>query len=136
MIFFSAKNFSIFAYHSIKILTNRYLTTSLALNNWALVPILTQRCTNRHQNIVEKRRNCSLGAISPLFHNIFNISLTWESNYIFLLLKAVIRLIVFLSSAYLICRSMDISKCFIESLGFRNNESRLYLSRNVRKRSF
>ena len=33
---FSAKNFSIFAYHSIKILTNRYLTTSLALNNWAL----------------------------------------------------------------------------------------------------
>ena len=23
---------------------------------------------------MEKRRNCSLGAISPLFHNIFNIS--------------------------------------------------------------
>ena len=23
------------------------------------------------KNIVEKRRNCSLGAISPLFHNIF-----------------------------------------------------------------
>ena len=23
------------------------------------------------ENIVEKRRNCSLGAISPLFHNIF-----------------------------------------------------------------
>ena len=22
------------------------------------------------ENIVEKRRNCSLGAISPLFHNI------------------------------------------------------------------
>ena len=26
-------------------------------------------------NIVEKRRNCSLGAISPLFHNIFDIPL-------------------------------------------------------------
>ena len=41
-----------------------------------LVPVITQRSTNRQQNIVEKRRNCSLGAISPLFHNIFNISLT------------------------------------------------------------
>ena len=43
-----------------------------------LVPVLTQISTNRQQNIVEKRRNCSLivslGAISPLFHNIFNIS--------------------------------------------------------------
>ena len=38
----------------------------------------------------------------------------------------VVRLIVFLSSAKLICRSTDISKCFIESLGFRDNESRLY----------
>ena len=33
--FFSAKNFSIFAYHSI--LTNRPLTTSLVLNNWAQI---------------------------------------------------------------------------------------------------
>ena len=41
-----------------------------------LVPVLTQRSTNRQQNIVEKRRNCSLGAISPLFHNVFNITLT------------------------------------------------------------
>ena len=33
---FSAKNFSIFAYHSIEI-----LTTSLVLNNWALIVIIT-----------------------------------------------------------------------------------------------
>ena len=85
-----------------------------------LVSVLTQRSTKRHQNIVEKRRN------SPLFHNIFNISLTWESNYILILLKSVVRLIVFLSSAKLICRSTDISKCFIEVLGFRDNESGLY----------
>ena len=76
---------------------------------------------------MEKRRNCSLGAISPLFHNIFNISLTWESNYIFILLKVVVRLIVFLISANLICRSTDISKCFMEFLGVRDNESRLYV---------
>ena len=35
----------------------------------------------KHENLtkyVEKRRNGSYGAISPLFHNIFNISLTSE----------------------------------------------------------
>ena len=40
----------------------------------------------------------------------------------------VVGFIVFLSSANLICRSTDISKCFIESLGVRDNESRLYLN--------
>ena len=109
------------------------ISTSLISNNRLsrsenLVPVLTQRSTNRQQNIVEKRRNCSLGAVAPLFHNIFNISLTQESNYIFILLEVVVRFIVFLSSANLICRSTDIAKCFIESLGFRDNESRLYLS--------
>ena len=29
-------------------------------------------------NIVEKRRNCSLGAISPLFHNIFYMLLDFH----------------------------------------------------------
>ena len=38
----------------------------------------------------------------------------------------VVRLIVFLSSVNLIRRSTDISKCLIESLGVRDNESRLY----------
>ena len=41
----------------------------------------------------------------------------------------VVRLIVFfLSSVNLICRTTDISKCFIESLGVRDNESRLYVN--------
>ena len=35
----------------------------------------------------------------------------------------------FLSSVNLICRTTDISKCFIESLGVRDNESRLYFER-------
>ena len=47
----------------------------------------------------------------------------------FILLKVVVRLIVFLSSANLICRSTDISKCFIEPLGVRDNERRLYFCR-------
>ena len=40
-----------------------------------LVPVLTWKSNSRKQNIVEMRRNCS-GAISTLFHNIFDISLT------------------------------------------------------------
>ena len=37
-----------------------------------------------------------------------------------------VRFIVFLTSAALIFRGTDISKCFRESLGIRDNESRLY----------
>ena len=40
--------------------------------------------------------------------------------------QVVVGLIVFFSFANLICRSTDISKCFIASLGFGDNESRLY----------
>ena len=43
------------------------------------------------------------------------------------LLNVVIRIIFFLNSANLICRGTDISKYFRESLGIRDNESRLYL---------
>ena len=39
----------------------------------------------------------------------------------------VVQLIGFLMSANLICRSTDISKSLIESLGVRDNESRLYI---------
>ena len=38
----------------------------------------------------------------------------------------VVQFIVFLTLSTLICRSTDISKCFSESLGIRDNESRLY----------
>ena len=109
------------------------ISTSLISNNClsrSENPVLTQRSTNRQQNIVEKRRNCSWGAISPLFHNIFNLSLTSRVQlhihlYVYLL-NVVVRIIFFLSSANLICRGTDISKYFI-SLGFRDNESRLYI---------
>ena len=39
----------------------------------------------------------------------------------------VVHFIVFLTLTTLICRGTDISKCFIESLGIRDNESRLYI---------
>ena len=45
------------------------------------------------KNSVEKRRYCSYGAISPLFHNIFNIPLTsWVQLHIYLL-NVVVRII-------------------------------------------
>ena len=40
--------------------------------------------------------------------------------------NVVVQLIVFLTLSTLICRGTDISKCFRESLGIRDNESRLY----------
>ena len=42
------------------------------------------------------------------------------------LLNVVVQFIVFLTLSTLICRGTDISKCYSESLGFRDNESRLY----------
>ena len=40
----------------------------------------------------------------------------------------VVQFIVFFTLSTLICRGTDISKCFSESLGIRDNESRLYNS--------
>ena len=43
------------------------------------------------------------------------------------LLNVVVQLIVLPTLATLICRGTDISKCFSDSLGIRDNESRLYI---------
>ena len=73
------------------------------------------------------------GEIAPkeqflLFSTLFYI-------YIFLisgvklrihLLNVVVQFIVFLTLSTLICRGTDISKCLSESLGIRDNGSRLY----------
>ena len=55
------------------------------------------------------------------------MSLTSGVKFLVHLLNVVVRFIVFLTSATLICRGTDISKCFRESLGIRDNESRLYM---------
>ena len=44
------------------------------------------------------------------------------------LLNVAVQLIVFLTLSTLICRGTDISKYFSESLGLRDNESRLYMA--------
>ena len=46
------------------VISNSLISNNRLSRSENLVPVLTQRSTNRQQNIVEKRRNCSLGAIS------------------------------------------------------------------------
>ena len=71
----------------------------------------------------------SQGAISPLFHIIlYSIFLTSGVQLHIHLLNMVVQFIVFPTHSTLICRGTDISKCFSESLGIRDNESRLYIN--------
>ena len=65
------------------------------------------------------------GAISPLFHNIFNISLSQGVK-----LRIICEMWLFdlsiLNSANLICRCTDISKYFRQSFEIRDNESTVF----------
>ena len=63
---------------------------------------------------------------SSFSHYFIYIFLTSGVKLHIHLLNAVVQFIVFLTLSNLICRSTHISKCFSESLGIRNNESRLY----------
>ena len=90
---------------------------------WSLPKHETLKTSKR--NIVEKRRNCSLVAISPLFHNIFNISLTSRVQLHIHFLNVVVQIFfsLILQIWYVEVR---ISRSLSESLGIRDNESRLY----------
>ena len=82
-----------------------------------MVLVLTMKSNNRLQNIVEKRTNCSSGAVSALFNNIFNISLISGVKLHNYLLNVVLDIFC-LNSANLICPGRDISKYFRVSLNF------------------
>ena len=77
------------------------------------------------------------GEIAPkeqfLFSTLFDIYifLTFGVKLHIHLLNVVVQFIVFLTLATLICRGTDISKYFSESLGIRDNESRLYLKNRL-----
>ena len=60
-----------------------------------------------------------------LYIYIYNIFLTSGIKLHIHLLNVVVQFIVFLTLSTLICRGTDISKCFSESLGIRDNASRL-----------
>ena len=77
---------------------------------------------------MEKRRNCSSSNFSSFPHYLIYIFLTSGVKLHIHLLNVVVQFIGFLTLSTLICRSTDISKCFSESLGIRDNGSRLQLS--------
>ena len=60
-------------------------------------------------------------------HYFLYIFLTSEVKLQIHLLNVVVQFIDLLTLSTLICRGTDISKCFSESLGIRDNESRLYV---------
>ena len=60
------------------------------------------------------------------FPQYFQYISNFKSPVTYIVVKYVCLNYFFLDSANLICRGTDISKYFIESLGFRDNESRLY----------
>ena len=71
------------------------------------------------------------GEIAPkeqflLFSTLFYIYISNVVKLYIHLLIVVVQFIVFLTLSTLICRGTDISKCFSESLGIRDNERRLY----------
>ena len=71
---------------------------------------------------------------SSFQHYFIHIFLTSGVKLHIHLLNVVVQFIVFLTLSTLICRSTDISKCFSESLGIRDNESRLYIENILWKR--
>ena len=82
-----------------------------------------ENLTTGKKNIVEKGRNCS--NFSP-FPQYFQYISNFRSPITYIFVKCDCSNYFFLNSANLICRDTDISKYFRESLGFRDNESRLY----------
>ena len=68
---------------------------------------------------MDKSRNCSSGAISPLSHSIFNIYISKERSLItYSFVKFGCMICIFLNSENLICRSTDILKCFRSLFNF------------------
>ena len=73
---------------------------------------------------MEKRRNFSS---FPHYFIVYKFLTSGVKLHIHLL-NVVVQFIVLLTLLTLICRGTDISKCFSESLGIRDNESRLYVT--------
>ena len=67
------------------------------------------------------------------FPQNFQYISNFRSQITYSFVKCAVRFIVFRISANLICRGTDISKCFSESLGIRDNESRLYFNNGTQQ---
>ena len=76
---------------------------------------------------MEKRKICSLRNNFSCFPQYFQYISKFKSPNAYIFVKCGCANYFFLNSAILIYRGTDISKYFRESLGIRDNESRLFL---------
>ena len=77
----------------------------------------------KREEIATKEQLLLKSNFSSFPHYFIYIFLTSGVKLHIHLLNVVVQFIVFLTLSTLICRSTDISKCFSESLGIRDNES-------------
>ena len=96
------------------------ITAYLEVEIWSLPK--HENLTTGKKSIVKKRKNCSY--FPQYFQDISN----FKSPVTHIFVKCGCLNYFFLNSANLICRGTDISKYFRESLGIRDNESRLYFT--------
>ena len=83
----------------------------------------------KHENLTTGKKYCGKEEkllLSRLFSQYFQYISNFMSPITYKFVKCSYTNYFFLNSANLICRSTDISKYFRESLGIRDNESRLY----------
>ena len=79
----------------------------------------------KHENLTTGKKYCRKEEQFLLFSTIVSIASKFKSPITYIFVKCGCANYFFLTSANLICRGMDISKYFRESLGIRDNESRL-----------
>ena len=107
------------------------ISTSLISNNRLsrsenLIPALTWKSNNRWKYCGKEEKLLPRSNFSS-FPQYFQYISNFKSPITYKFVKCGCSNYVFLKSANLICRSTDISKFFRESLGIRDNESRLYI---------
>ena len=88
----------------------------------------------KHQNLTTGKKYCGKedklllrSNFSP-FPQYFQYISNFKSPITYIFVKCGCSNYFFLNSANLLCRGTDISKYFRESLGIRDNESRLYVN--------
>ena len=87
----------------------------------------------KHENLTTGKKYCGteekllLRSNFSYFQQYFRCISNFKSPITHIFVKCGCSNYFFLNSANLLCRGMDISKYFRESLGIRDNESRLYV---------
>ena len=114
-------------------LQNRAYTTRKSLIFRVLCALFEQIPSGINRDIKKILPDAELKIVTNFLHKSFShvdyfiyIFLTSGVKLNIHLLNVVVQFIGFLTLSTLICRSTDISKCFSEPLGIRDNESRLY----------